>query len=237
MQLFIIKFFLGFFDFFNQKKIYRFLSLKLGKKIDFVLDVGCHRGETIKILNSTFNVNKIYGFEPSKENFSFLQKIEKKNDNIELFNFACGEFNETKKLKFSIESSSSTINEINYESKYYKIKKLLLLGLKKKDMFIDEQILVKRLDEFLIKEDIANIDLLKIDTEGYEFNVLKGASGVLKKINLIYFEHHYDDMIKKNYNFSEIHDYLTKNNFVKLFKSKMPFRRTFDYIYQNKDFL
>ena len=201
MQLFIIKFFLGFFDFFNQRKIYKFLTLKLGKKVDFVLDVGCHRGETIKILNSTFHVNKIYGFEPSKENFSFLRKTKEKNNNVVLFNFACGELNETKKLKFSIESSSSTINEINYESKYYKIKKLLLLGFKKKDMFIDEKVLVKRLDEFLLKENIANIDLLKIDTEGYELNVLKGASGVLKKINLIYFEHHYDDMIKKNYSF------------------------------------
>ena len=237
MQLFIIKLFLGFFDFFNQKKIYTFLLSRLGRTIDFVLDVGCHRGETIKILNSTFDVKKIYGFEPSKKNFLFLQKIKENNINVDIFNFACGELNENSKLKFSIESSSSTINEINYDSKYYKLKKLLLLGFNKKNMFVDENISVKRLDEFIFKKNIIHIDLLKIDTEGYEFNVLKGSSGILKKINLIYFEHHYDDMIKKNYNFSDINDYLTQNNFVKLFKSKMPFRRTFEYIYQNKDFL
>ena len=237
MQLSIIKFFLSFFDFFNQRKIYKFLLLKLGRKIDFVADVGCHRGETIKILNSTFDVKKIYSFEPSKKNFSFLQKIKKNNKNIDIFNFACGELNETTKLKFSIESSSSTIHDINYESKYYKLKRLLLLGFNQKEMFVDESISVKRLDEFLIRENINKIDLLKIDTEGYEFNVLKGSKEILKRINLVYFEHHYDDMIKKNYNFSDINDYLVKNNFIKLFKSKMPFRRTFEYIYQNKDFL
>ena len=44
--------------------------------------------------------------------------------------------------------------------------------------------------------------MLKIDTEGYEFNILKGLTKqLLKKINFIYFEHHYDLMIKKNYDF------------------------------------
>ena len=83
---------------------------------------------------------------------------------------------------------------------------------------------------------IKIIDFLKIDTEGYEYEVLKGAEEILFKIKLILFEHHYDDMIVKNYFFSDIHDFLSKNNFKKIYKSKMPFRKTFEYIYVNKNY-
>ena len=78
------------------------------------------------------------------------------------------------------------------------------------------------------------VDILKIDTEGFEFDVIKGASNYLKKIKFIYFEHHFDSMIIKNYKFSEIHEYLKNNNFKKILKIKMPLRKTFEYIYENK---
>jgi hypothetical protein len=43
-------------------------------------------------------------------------------------------------------------------------------------------------------------------------------------------------MIKKNYNFADIHSLLINNNFKKIYKSKMPFRKTFEYIYINEVF-
>ena len=60
-----------------------------------------------------------------------------------------------------------------------------------------------------------SVDVLKIDTEGFEFDVIKGACNYLKKIKFIYFEHHFDSMIIKSYKFSEIHEYLKSNNFKK----------------------
>ena len=54
------------------------------------------------------------------------------------------------------------------------------------------------------------------------------------KIKYIYFEHHYDNMIEKNYKFSDIHDLLTSKGFNKSFKIRMPFRKSFDYIYKKK---
>ena len=41
-------------------------------------------------------------------------------------------------------------------------------------------------------------------------------------------------MIKKNYKFSEIHDFLLDNDFKRVFKIKMPLRKSFDYIYRKK---
>ena len=56
------------------------------------------------------------------------------------------------------------------------------------------------------------------------------------KVKFIYFEHHYDDMIDKTYTFSDIHHILKKNNFKKVFKTKMFFRKSFEYVYQNDSF-
>ena len=75
---------------------------------------------------------------------------------------------------------------------------------------------------------------MKIDTEGFEFNVLKGLNdNDFKKIKFIYFEHHYDLMINKGYSFSDINNLLTKNKFQRKYKIRMKFRKSFEYIYEN----
>lgn len=47
---------------------------------------------------------------------------------------------------------------------------------------------VDTLDNYCAANAIRNIDFLKIDTEGYEMEVLKGAAGMLKNISYIQFE-------------------------------------------------
>ena len=55
------------------------------------------------------------------------------------------------------------------------------------------------LDKYLNENKIKNIDLIKIDTEGHEFEILKGLKENIKNVKTIIFEHHYDNMIKKIY--------------------------------------
>ena len=57
-----------------------------------------------------------------------------------------------------------------------------------------------------------------------------------QKVKLIYFEHHYDDMIIKNYKFGDIHRLLKSFGFEMIKKSKMLFRKSFEYVYENKNF-
>ncbi len=109
-----------------------------------------------------------------------------------------------------------------------------ILNIKNIDQYYKkEKILVKKLDDYLKDFNFKKIDILKIDTEGYELNVLKGAISNLKKIKYIYFEHHYDNMIIKKYTFRDINKILVENNFKKVFKTKMIFRKSFEYIYEN----
>ena len=84
---------------------------------------------------------------------------------------------------------------------------------------------------------LNKIKILKIDTEGYDFNVIKGLKDRIKDVEYIYFEHHFHNMLDKNYNLSDVHDYLIKNGFKKVFKIKIRFRKTFEYIYNNSKYV
>ena len=97
------------------------------------------------------------------------------------------------------------------------------------------QISIYTLKKFIKEEKIEKIEFIKIDTEGFELNVLLGLEDDIKKIKFILFEHHYDNMIIKKYNFSDIHRLLDNSGFKQIFKIKMPFRKSFDYIYENKN--
>ena len=89
------------------------------------------------------------------------------------------------------------------------------------------------MDNFNFKNQV----ILKIDTEGYEYKILKGLSKKhLERIDFIYIEHHYDQMILKDYNFSDINGFLKNNNFNLSFKIRMNFRKTFEYIYKKKKY-
>ena len=127
------------------------------------------------------------------------------------------------------------MHRLNSKSKYLK-KKLKILNIKKDHKFFKKlQVKIFTLDYFIKKNKIDFIDLLKIDTEGYEYNILKGLKECSYKVKLIYFEHHYDDMIIKNYTFGDIHELLKSQNFKMITKSKMIFRKSFEYVYENQN--
>ena len=231
----VVSFTLGIFDKIYQKKIIKQFKKIFNSEIDSIFDVGSHRGEFINLILKNFTIKNIQAFEPSLINFNYLKnKIKKKN--IFLNNYALGEKKEIKKFKQMKESSSSTFSEINVDTKYFKRKNFILnLGL---DTEIFEEVSIK-IDtglNLLEEKKIISVDLLKIDTEGHEYFVIKGFGKEIHKIKVIFFEHHYDQMIVKKYTFSDIHKYLKNNGFEKHSKFKMPFRKSFEYIYVNRDY-
>ena len=205
-----------------------------------IIDIGAHKGETINLFFNNFSINKIISFEPNPIIFRKLERKIKEHKyykRIDLINCGIGEKESTKSLIIFDESSSSTFNLINKDTNYYKRKKKILSFFKfsKKDDENKLEIKIYPLSYFKEVEDLKRIDILKIDTEGYELNILKGITqNHLKKIKYIYFEHHYDLMIKKNYTYRDIKNFLNENNFYLSLKLKMNFRKTFEYIYENK---
>jgi len=234
---FFIKIFsnvLFFIDLKNKNKVKKFFLDRLKTKQLTIIDIGAHKGETIEFFLKNFNLKKIFSFEPNREIFLYLKNKYKNNYKIHIQSVGVGKFNDKKKLNIFTDTSSSTIHQLNKNTDYYRRKKKILSYFSNKNFLSKIQdIEIRNLSELIKENNIIDIDILKIDTEGYEYNIISGIRiNDLKKINFIYFEHHYDLMIKKNYKFSDIHNLLHQNGFKKKLKIKMNFRKTFEYIYE-----
>ena len=92
-------------------------------------------------------------------------------------------------------------------------------------------------DDFIKENNISNIDLLKLDLEGAEFNAIQGFSKALneKKIRIIQFEYGYINITTKKllidyYNFFSERGYLVG----KIFPKYVEFR---SYKFKYEDFI
>lgn len=178
---------LNVFDFFYKKKIIRFLKKNDLINIDIFFDIGAHKGESINFFLKEIKVKKIISFEASPINFEFLKKKKnyyvKKfpNINIKIENIALGSENKNILFKQFDESSSSTFSRINKQSKYFKRKYNILNFLSKEEIFKSFNLKIQTLDNYMEINNLKKIDFIKIDTEGFENNVLEGGIKLLKK--------------------------------------------------------
>lgn len=182
-----------------------------------IFDVGANEGQSLSFFLDLYPKANIYCFEPNPSAFEKLKR--QKVNQIELYNFALG--NKDSKTKFyeSKLSENSTFVLPNLASKRQKLIQLLLLS-SKKNIYNEINVKMFRLDTFLGSNPVDSIDLLKIDTEGYEFEVLIGAMGSLRNgvIKSILLENHETDLRE---NRSEaISALLLETGFSEVFKIK-----------------
>lgn len=213
---------------YHQKKINQILK-KI--KINNVVDIGAHKGEFLNNIMKIKNRINIYSFEPQIEICNQLKKKFKKKKNVKISNFAISNKNIVKRLNISIKTSTSTFSNYNQKSYWKKIKDFLLSGLKNQSIIRSEKVKTITLDHFFEKKRLK-IDLLKIDTEGHEYQVLQGAKKLLKKnVRFILIEFHLSK-IYNNYNKKKIEKVLLENNFFLLKKFKFPFLQFEDRVYK-----
>ena len=121
MNFFLDKIFLITADF-HHKRIINYLQ-KCNLKT--LIDVGCHKGEFLKIALNIKSLNKIYCFEPQKEIFAFLKKKFLKFGKITFYNLALDRKKNKKYLYINKLTSTSTLSIYDEKSKWLKIKNLL----------------------------------------------------------------------------------------------------------------
>jgi FkbM family methyltransferase len=73
---------------------------------------------------------------------------------------------------------------------------------------------IKKSKEYMIENNISEIDFLKIDTEGFEFKVLKGFEDILQNVKYIQFEYG-GTFLDNETRLVEVTDYLEKLGFHK----------------------
>lgn len=138
------------------------LTYKFNIHPQVIFDVGAHYGETALYYREEFPKAKIYSFEPVKKSYEILVKNTQHDKNIHCLNFALGEKPGAVEI-FLYDDYYSPMNSIKHGNQS---------GAK-------EAISVYTLNDFIKEKRIAKIDLLKIDTEGFELEVLKGGENIL----------------------------------------------------------
>ena len=151
---------LSLFDYSYQKKWIKFLKKNKYNDFKILIDIGAHKGESIKLFSKNFIIKKIISFEASPINFEFLKKKIDENkqeyENIEIILENIGLGAEEKIIEFNQfdESSSSTIKGVDEESKYYKRKFRLINFLNNKKTFQKIKIKVLKLKDYIEKNNI-----------------------------------------------------------------------------------
>ena len=169
-----------------------------------IIDVGANIGDyTLIASKKVGDSGKIYSFEPLEETFSLLQR------NIVL--------NQTKNCI----AINKAIGEKNGISTLYKINASGTMGhldskLNEKDLLKHKEIQVTSIDDIVKSEQISQIDMIKIDVEGFEHEVLLGCQDSFKKniIKKILCEVHFKYLESKGKDENTIFDMLQRNGFI-----------------------
>ena len=167
-------------------------------EIKLSLDIGSNIGEYTKLLLSHTN-SKVVSFEPLPEAFKELKKIKSNFEaRLEIYNIAIGAETTKLDLFFGDQKSEKASLVPNLE-------KLSFIGSQNKNKISVE---VKKLDYYEDYFEDKQIDFIKIDTEGFEYEVLKGAEKILKKHKpkFIQIEFNWHQLIRNNtlYNISKL---------------------------------
>ncbi|MDR1167758.1 MAG: FkbM family methyltransferase [Heliobacteriaceae bacterium] len=129
-----------------------------------ILDVGGYIGDSALIFQEYTN-DKVYAFEPVKENFDcLLQTIKLNNaDKIVPVNIGLGDKEEV--MSISLKGCSSTLEKANNAV----------------DMSNNtEQVSLTTLDKYM-ETNRLDVGLIKVDIEGFEMSFLKGAEKTIKE--------------------------------------------------------
>ncbi|MFT3906195.1 MAG: FkbM family methyltransferase [Steroidobacteraceae bacterium] len=158
----------------------RILPMLIGGNQPVFFDVGANVGHFSSLLLRRFPTARLYAFEPHPKTYSRLTAAISLDGRVKTRNVGIGDKRETLMLYDDANLDGSSHASL-YES--------VISELHGKPV-VSTLIRVETLDAVASEENIAAIDYLKIDTEGHELAVLKGAARMLSedKITCIQFE-------------------------------------------------
>ena len=169
----------------EERFLKNFFKFKKDQNKDYLIifDVGANKGEyteTLLKLSKKYNIKvEIHLFEPVKYSFEVLLNKFSSNKNLKINNFGLSDENKTA-LIFYDEIGSGLASVYKRNLKH--------LGI---ELNKSEEIILKKAENYIRNNNISHIDLIKIDTEGHEFFVIKGLGEFLSPnfIDFIEFEY------------------------------------------------
>ena len=190
-----------------------FLKTRFKDRAISIFDVGANSGEYSLLLKEIFPAAEIYAFEPNPVTFQMLAEKTKLISYIHSFPVGLG-------------ATDSTMEIYTYKndlaSEHASVIKDVMVSLHQSDQLENYEIPIICLDNFYIEKSIKKIDFLKIDTEGFELEVLRGARNLIdkNKIEVIQFEFNEMNIYSKAF-LNDFYTILPNYQFYRLSKNKL----------------
>jgi len=186
-----------------------------------IFDVGANKGEWSSHASKAFSKAQIYAFEPIPEVYSKMANTHTTNPMVTPYNLGLSDKNEEVSFNYFPSGSVFTSRyEVPGQGQLQKVKVKLVKG-----------------SDFAAQNNVAQIDFLKIDTEGSDYLVLKGFENLLQnhKIRVIQFEYNMNNIISK-FLLREFFELLNSHGYLvgKIYPNSVEFA---DYNFKMEDFI
>ena len=163
-----------------------------------IFDVGANIGQSAIPLSKAFPYATIQCFEPSAKNFTALLNATKNNNKIICHQIGISDLNGTASLILSEDNTMHHLSTSPSQSDH------------------QEVINTVTLDDFYQSNKLApHLDILKIDTEGHDLHVLRGAKNLLEdqSIGVVYCEVSMNQSNTFHASFEKINEFMLGNGY------------------------
>lgn len=200
---------------FNREKTLRLL---LTEEHPVIFDVGANVGATLREFKKWWPGAKVHCFEPQEECWTELEggALRYPGAEVVLNQCAVGSIKSEQAVFYThnISRGISGFHKINLESndsiKLNQVKDSGELELANYEQGLNQErsVEVIRLDDYMKEVGIEDINLLKIDTQGFEPEVLEGLGSRLQNVDVVLTELMFYDYYQRSLSFSDIEKWL-----------------------------
>ena len=177
-----------------------------GIQVSSICDIGAFHGDISVKLSKLFPSAKIYSFEPYSRSFEILRTKGLQNSNIIPINCALSSSNGEFNLHINAQDSANSLSPTGEMGKKYQSWQTETVS--------TEIVQVLTLDSWGKRNSLKEIEVLKLDVQGFELSVLKGAQDYLESsVRLIYTEIEFVKIYKDNCLYFELEDFLRQHDF------------------------
>ena len=182
----------------NMRKYAEWIKGHVGENIHNIFEIGANYAQDAEVLAEEFNVlpDEIYVFEAHPDICKTIKKIHK----FHAYNNAV--YNEKKEMSFNIcdvKSENTGMSSLLDSNKTAYNKTGIVQAI--------------RMDDFMYENDIKEIDFVKIDVEGCNYEVLEGFGNRIKDIHCIQIEADHIENWKGEHLWRDIYKMLVHSGF------------------------
>lgn len=166
----------------------------VGHDAKVIFDVGANVGQSAEWFSMAFPSAVIFSFEPSP--FEYARLSTRKLARVRSFNVAIGATDTTAMFRLNTDGGTSSFLEPNV------VGRALLGG--RLDEVGKIEVQMRSLDTFAAERALHAVDLLKVDAQGFEFEILRGARQLLSSVRVIQIECNFIPQYTHSSTFSDI---------------------------------